>query len=263
MSGIDLDEMRSWSTEAGILARQYFNQARSWRKADNTWVTEADEAVERMLVERIATRYPDHGIIGEEQTRSGIDREFLWAIDPIDGTASFVNGLASWGISIGLLRDGIPYLGVIYLPILDDIYWCDSEGNAFWNEQRIHVAPYQTAWNNEDWLSIPSDAHRHFQIDFPGKTRSLGCSIASLAYVARGSAIGALLTRAAIWDIAAGLAILHAAGGRAIDLTGQPLHVGAMIDGSKMPVTCVFAEPAQAEALRSVITELAVDGVKD
>ena len=76
-----------------------------------------------LLVERITARYPDHGILGEEQTRQGLDREFLWALDPLDGTALFVAGLPTWGISAGLLRHGAPYFGMIYFPLLDDCYW--------------------------------------------------------------------------------------------------------------------------------------------
>src|SRR5262245_9302988 len=114
MPDVDLDELRSWMHECAVVARTMFNQVTGRRKADRTWVTEADVTIEKILAERIAARYPEHGIIGEEQTRRATDREFLWAIDPVDGTAAFVSGLPIWGTSLGLLRAGKPYLGMIY-----------------------------------------------------------------------------------------------------------------------------------------------------
>src|SRR5689334_3541376 len=119
----DLDELCSWVRDAGVLARQFFNQVTGRRKPDRSWVTEADLAIERSMVAQIAARYPQHGIIGEEQTRHQVDSEFLWALDPLDGTASFIAGLPTWGISLGLLRQGLPYLGLVYLPLLGDYYW--------------------------------------------------------------------------------------------------------------------------------------------
>ena len=82
------------------------------------------------------------------------------------------------------------------LPLLGDCYWATSSGDVFLNGNPIHViAPRE--WEGEDWISTPSNTHRRFLIDFLGKTRSLGCTAASFCYVARGSAVGALLTRAA------------------------------------------------------------------
>lgn len=252
MNDVDLDELRAWAREAGATARRYFNNSAARRKADRTWVTEADVAIERELVERISARYPQHGIIAEEQTRFGIDNEFLWALDPLDGTGSFVDGLPIWGVSLGLLRAGEPYLGVIYLPMLDDCYWCDAGGPAFLNEHPIQTLSPR-AWDSQDWISGPSNLHRRFTIGFPGKVRSLGCIAASLAYVARGSAIGALITRGAIWDLAAGMAILRAAGGVAIGLSGQPLDTAAMRDGRLLPEPIVVGAPGAAESLRGLI----------
>src|SRR5262245_55507712 len=183
MIDIDLDELIAWVRDAGATARSYFNQAEARRKADRSWVTEADVAIERALVALLAARYPQYGIIGEEQTNTGAGREFLWALDPLDGTASFVAGLPMWGVSLGLLRAGVPYLGVVYLPLLEDCYWAEPSGAAFLNGHPIHVAPPR-AWESEDWLSTPSNSHRRFTIDFVGKTRSLGCTAASLCYVA-------------------------------------------------------------------------------
>src|SRR5262245_22006510 len=128
MNDFDFDELRAWLYEASAIAQQHFKQSAGWRKADRSWVTAADGAIERMLVEHIAARYPQHGIIGEEQVRRDLGHEVLWAIDPLDGTASFVAGLPLWCISVGLLRHGQPYLGMVYVPLLDDCYWAGPDG---------------------------------------------------------------------------------------------------------------------------------------
>jgi myo-inositol-1(or 4)-monophosphatase len=252
MDEIDIGELRVWMQECGTIARRLFRNVVGHRKADQSWVTEADIEIERVLVERISARYPAHGILGEEQTRQGLDREFLWALDPIDGTATFVAGLPTWGISAGLLRHGLPYFGMIYFPLLEDCYWAGSSGGAFLNDQPIQVlAPHPP--DSQDWIATPSDAHKRFTIDFYGKTRGLGSTIGPFCYVARGSAVGGLISRAAIWDIAAGLAILQAAGGAAVGLSGAPIDTGAMLDGRLLEEPAILAAPHQIPALRAVI----------
>jgi myo-inositol-1(or 4)-monophosphatase len=254
MGDVDLDELRLWVREAGMLARQYFNRVEAHRKADRSLVTEADLAIERLVVERIAKRYPQHGIIGEEQTRQDLGREFLWALDPLDGTASFVAGLPMWGVSLGLLRDGLPYLGAIYLPLLDDCYWVGPSGDAYLNDHPIHVSS-PSSWESESWIAVTSNSHRRFAIDFAGKTRTLGCTAASFCYVARGSAVGALITRSAIWDIAAGMALLQAAGGTAVGFSGAPLDTTLMLGGQLLPEPVLLGAQEQTTLLRAAITD--------
>jgi len=252
MNEIDIAEPRAWMHECGAIALRSFRNVVGHRKADQSWVTEADVEIERVLVERITARYPAHGILGEEQTRQGIDREFLWALDPLDGTALFVSGLPTWGISAGLLRRGVPYFGMIYFPLLEDCYWAGPTGAALLNDQPIHVLAPRSP-DSQDWLATPSDAHRRFKINFGGKTRGLGSTVGPFCYVARGSAVGGLISRAAIWDIAAGLAILQAAGGVAVGLSGAPINTGAMLDGRLLDEPVILAAPHQVPALRATI----------
>lgn len=252
MTHIQLDEVGAWAVAGGEIALGYFNRVSGRRKADRSWVTEADEAVERFLVERIVERHPGHGIIGEEHTRSKLDNEFVWAIDPIDGTAAFVSGLPIWGVSIGLFRDRKPYLGVIYLPLLKDVYYAGPEGGAFFNDQQISVTTPEQ-WESETWLAVPSDTHRHFDLDFVGKTRTLGSTAAAMCYVARGSAVAALLTQVAIWDIAAGLAIISAAGGACTTLDGAPLDINPMLDGRAHYEPLLVAHPSQVARLQNAV----------
>jgi myo-inositol-1(or 4)-monophosphatase len=252
MSEIDIMELRAWMHECGAIALGFFRNVVGHRKADQSWVTDADIEIERVLVERIAARYPDHGILGEEQARQGLDREFIWALDPLDGTALFVSGLATWGISAGLLRNGVPYFGMIYLPLLEDCYWAGPVGDAMLNDRPIRsLAPRPL--DSQDWLAVPSDAHQNYTIDFAGKTRGLGSTVAPFAYVARGSAVGGLITHAAIWDIAAGLAILQAAGGVAIGMSGAPVDTRPMLDGRQIHEPALLAAPHQIPALRDSI----------
>jgi myo-inositol-1(or 4)-monophosphatase len=252
MNEIDIAELRTWMYACGAIALRSFRNVVGHRKADQSWVTEADIEIERVLVEHISTRYPAHGILGEEQTRQGLDREFLWALDPLDGTALFVAGLPTWGISAGLLRNGVPYFGMIYFPLLEDCYWAGPTGSAMLNDRPIQVLAPRPP-DSQDWIAIPSDAHRRFTINYDGKTRGLGSTVGPFCYVARGSALGGLISRAAIWDIAAGLAILQAAGGVATGLSGAPINTSAMLDGRLLDEPAILAAPERIPALRASI----------
>lgn len=252
MEDLNIEESIGWAREGGAIALRSFKHVVGRRKADHSWVTEADVAIERLLVERITKRFPDHGIIGEEQTRHTLDHEFLWAIDPLDGTSVFLSGLPMWGVSLGLLRHGQPYLGVIYLPLLDDCYWAGASGGAWLNGQAIQVAA-EHSFDGDDWLATPSNVHRRFAIDFVGKTRSIGATIGAFAYTARGSAVGGLLSRFSIWDVAAGLAILYAAGGVALDLSGRAFEARSILDGQSYAEPLLLGAPAHVDALRAAI----------
>jgi myo-inositol-1(or 4)-monophosphatase len=254
MSNIDIEELRHWLGEAGTIAKQHFKHVTGWRKADRSWVTEADQSIERFLGERLEKRYPNYGMIGEEQTRRGTRAEYLWVLDPIDGTASFVTGLPMWGISLGLLRDGKPHFGIIYMPLLDDCYWAGPEGHAYLNDRPIHVAEPRD-WEREDWLAVPSNSHNRFDINFIGKTRSLGSIAAEFCYVARGAALGALISRAALWDVAAGLAILQAAGGTALTITGQPIDLETLIAGQPNAEPFLLGQATHVNKLQACIDE--------
>lgn len=97
-------------------------------KDDGTPVTEVDLEAEALLRGRIAARYPDHGIIGEELGEEGRDREFVWILDPIDGTKSFVHGVPLFGTLVGLLHRGRPVVGLIHQPVLGRLAVGDNRG---------------------------------------------------------------------------------------------------------------------------------------
>ncbi|PDW00352.1 hypothetical protein A9Q02_10160 [Candidatus Chloroploca asiatica] len=252
VSEIAIDAVREWVAEAGILAMSYFNNVQAQRKADLSLVTQADLEIEHMLRERITARYPDHGIIGEEHGSGDTDREYVWCLDPIDGTGAFVAGLPTWCVSVGLLRHGQPYLGVILLPILGDCYWADATGPAFRNELPITVSQV-TSIDPNDWMSVSSYVHHQFRLCFPGKTRVLSSVAADCCYVARGSSVGALIGRANLWDLAAGFAILRAAGAVVTGLSGAPVDVPALLVQQRLPEPIVMAPPQLIDKLLECI----------
>jgi myo-inositol-1(or 4)-monophosphatase len=90
-------------------------------KADASPVTAADRGAEELMRARIAQKYPDHGIIGEEFGSERSDAEFVWVLDPIDGTKAFITGLPLWGTLIALLHRGLPVLGCIHQPVLGQL----------------------------------------------------------------------------------------------------------------------------------------------
>lgn len=92
------------------------------QKSDESPVTVADRETEAVLRQAIAARYPDHGILGEEFGSEGLEREFVWVIDPIDGTKSFISGAPLFGMLIAVLKAGKPVAGIIRMPALGECY---------------------------------------------------------------------------------------------------------------------------------------------
>lgn len=125
---------------AAVLRKYYRAPIVVETKADASPVTIADREAEQVLRELIRSAHPDHGIDGEELAAERLDSEFVWQLDPIDGTKSFVSGRPLFGTLIGLTRGGRPVLGVIDQCILNE-RWVGTAGGSTWNGERIRVRP--------------------------------------------------------------------------------------------------------------------------
>src|SRR5947209_5833998 len=181
-------------------------------KPDATVVTNIDRMVETWLREKIAARFPDHGFFGEEYGRDHVGAEFLWAIDPIDGTANMVHGLPTWAVSLGLLRAGRPFAGVVHLPVLGETYAATVGGGARLNGRPIHALDLETL-QRDDTVGIGSEAvHRVDLTQFISRQRNFGAVAVHLAYTARGALRGNVSGDDKLYDIAAGLLIATEAG---------------------------------------------------
>lgn len=110
------------------------------RKADQSPVTIADRAAETILRDRIASRFPDHAILGEEYGPAGSHDRYRWVIDPIDGTQSFIRGVPFYGVLVGLEVDGVPAVGVCHFPALGETFAASTGGGCWLNGRRTRVS---------------------------------------------------------------------------------------------------------------------------
>jgi len=231
LGDLDFEWLEKVVRHAGEIALRHFRKVRATRKADNTVVTAADGEVEAFLRDALSRAFPADGFLGEE-TGGGAGRSGrTWVIDPIDGTAAYAIGLPVWGVSVGLMRDRQPAAGLFYMPLVNELYLSHGGDASFdGRPMRVDDSGYV---DSESSLLVTSEAHRYFRIDFVGKTRALGSAAAHVCYVARGTAMAALLRYFSIWDIAAALPILRAAGGDLRYLSGRALDPAELADGRR------------------------------
>ncbi len=198
-------------------------------KSDLTPVTEADRAVEQAIRERLAAVRPDDAVVGEEYGSSNDSNPGRrWIVDPIDGTKSYVRGMATWSTLIALAVGEQVSVGVVSAPALPRRWWAERGSGAFADGRRIHVSAVPRlddavmAWSGiEDW-----DAVGRFDaiVELGRKcwrTRGIGDAWQYML-VAEGSAEIALDPEVKIWDLAALQVIIEEAGGRFTDFTGVP-----------------------------------------
>lgn len=214
--------------EAGALAADYQRRGvTAETKYDESPVTAADRACEKLIVEKIAREFPEDGVLGEEGANRDGQSGRKWIIDPIDGTRDFVRGIPLWAVLIGLEQDGEVVAGAAHCPRQGLLLWASKGGGAWANGQPIHVSG----------KTEPSDAvlcfngfqkagMRRFSESLVGwlqgfwAVRSLGGAVDAMM-IAQGHADAWIEPTAAPWDLAPLKIIVEEAGGKFASLDGE------------------------------------------
>ncbi len=198
--------------EAGTLAAGYYRRTQARRKSDGTLVTEADERANRLIVERIQTAWPGHAVLSEEGTTTyDPAAEQTWVIDPLDGTTNFARGFPIWGVSIALLRAGLPVVAVVGFPLLHELYWATAGGGTFCNGEFLQTDPAAKI-DNQQIFTQCTRTRRRLRIQSPLKARMLGSAAYHLLAVASGVSLAAVESTPKVWDLAGAVLVAQEAG---------------------------------------------------
>jgi myo-inositol-1(or 4)-monophosphatase len=246
--------------KAGEIALRYYkNPFTGYElKKDGSHVTIADKEIENYIRKRIKDEL-EGDIIGEEGENSQyFDSEYVWAIDPIDGTHSFALKLPGWCISIGLLKNRKPYLGFIYSPVFDELYYGGPENGAFLNFCDINCCVFnRKAFDKNDAICIDSKSMRTLSIDFPGKLRSFGSTALHLVFAAKSSVLGAHVGKVKIWDIAGAYSICIASGLSVRYISGEQICFDEkLLCGEALTQDIIACPPKACELLKNCFREI-------
>ncbi|NDF45123.1 MAG: inositol monophosphatase [Betaproteobacteria bacterium] len=202
------------------------------QKQVNDFVTEIDQASERIIIETLLTAYPDHGILAEESgsQHGNPNADHIWIIDPLDGTTNFIHGFPVYCVSIALQVRGKLEQAVIYDPTRNDLFTATKGRGAFMNERRIRVSKRTRL--NECLISTgfpfrpEDDFNKYLRLmgDVMQRTAGLrrpGAAALDLAYVAAGFSDGFFELGLQPWDMAAGALLVTEAGGLVGNFTGD------------------------------------------
>ncbi|HTV09711.1 MAG TPA: inositol monophosphatase family protein [Candidatus Aquilonibacter sp.] len=225
--------------EAGALLREYFHRGvHTEYKGDVDLVTEADRASEKLITERLHAAFPNHGIYGEEGTRRGLDSEYRWYVDPLDGTTNFAHGFPVFCVVLGCERrakqlaareDGEMVAGVIYDPLRDEMFTAERGSGARLNGAPIRVSPTRTLEESLLATGFPSRKRHetpnvHFYQEFTLRShgvRRAGSAAIDLAYVAAGRLDAFWEFNLNPWDTSAGYLLVEEAGGKVTHFDGR------------------------------------------
>jgi myo-inositol-1(or 4)-monophosphatase len=212
----------------------------------NDLVTEVDRGAERMIRNLINTHFPTHSFLGEEGVEPGpeasakalqdmSDSEYLWIVDPVDGTTNYVHGFPFFSVSIALAHRGQVIVGVVYDPSRDELFVAERGKGAYVHGRKMRVSEESMLSHSLIATGFPADPHVALPANMKGvqalapKVRNLrivGSAALHLAYVAAGRLSGFWEYSLSSWDIAAGSLLVEEAGGRMSDITGEPYHLG-------------------------------------
>ena len=229
-----IDKIVEIVKEASVILKEgYFKNKDVNFKGKKDLVTKYDVAVENFLKEKLSLEFNQFNIIAEESDNSNIEFNNSIIIDPIDGTTNFVNQVPHTCISLGVYKDKKPFIGVVYNPVLDELYTAQVGHGAYLNGEKLEVSkendfqkallstgfPY-TSGTCEDDLN---DVIKKIKDILPKcqDIRRLGSAAIDLCYVAKGTYEGYYEMNLKAWDVSAGLIILQEAGGKVTNIDGN------------------------------------------
>lgn len=233
-----LDIATEAALAAGVVLQDYLGKlenAITEKGRPGDLVTIADKASEQVILEVFGRHFPQHSILAEESGKLGNqDNEFLWAIDPLDGTTNYAHQYPCFAVSIGLLINGVPKVGVIYDPFRDELFRAAAGLGATRNRRPIQVS--QTAELSKSLLVSGFAYDRRETADnnyaefchlthLTQGVRRDGAAALDLAYVACGRVDGYWERGIAPWDVVAGIILVQEAGGNVTAYDGTPMKI--------------------------------------
>ncbi len=200
------------------------------RKRQNDFVSEVDEAAEQAIIATLRAAYPDHGILAEESGTQDAGADYLWVIDPLDGTTNFLHGFPQYCVSIALLHKGKPSQAVVFDPNRNELFTASKGVGAYLNDRRIRVSridkledalmgtgfPFREVGHLDDYLRMFRNVTKA-----TSGIRRPGAAALDLAWVACGRIDGFWEIGLSPWDMAAGALLVREAGGLIGDLEGN------------------------------------------
>lgn len=220
--------------EAGAYQlRHYFHNEElkiSNKEGINNWVTEADLASEKAIIDTIKADFPDHFVLSEEAGEMVTNSETKWIIDPIDGTINFASGIPLCCVSIGVEQNGEMILGAVYNPFMDELFFAQRGFGASLNGKKIHVSRKTEVSHSclvtgfpYTYLDMENGPLQVFEklIRKGVPVRRIGSAAIDLCWVAAGRFEGFFEHSLNAWDTAAGYLIVEEAGGKVTDMKGQ------------------------------------------
>lgn len=232
-----LNFIKQVALDAGAVLVQRLGSARISKKGDIDLVTEADIAAEELIIDRIRSYYPRHGILAEESgeavTVGDTASEWRWIIDPLDGTTNYAHGYPCFCVSIGVEHNGKLEFGVIYDPMRNELFAAERGQGATLNDRRIRVSDVEELSKAMLVTGFPynvrerPDFAREFVI-FTMNAQAVrrdGSAAIDLAYIACGRFDGFWEDGLNPWDMAAGILLIEEAGGRVSNFNDEPLSI--------------------------------------
>ena len=242
------------SRAAGAVLLEHFGHVTVEKKGARDLVTAADRAAERLILDGIRRRFPQDLILAEESCPDTTPRGRTWIVDPLDGTTNFVHGIPHFAVSIALVDNGVPLLGCVFNPALEECFSAAQDAGAFLGTQRLQVSHTQllseavlcTGFHYR--MELKADSNLQHFCDLAPLTRGLrrlGSAALDLCYAAAGRYDGFWELHLSPWDVAAGALVAKEAGAEVTDFRGGP---DWLLGGE-----IVAANPAMAAALRAVL----------
>src|SRR5512146_158840 len=228
--------MSETAREAGaLLMRHFHRRVEIEYKGDADLVTVADRESETLITDRIRARWPQHDILAEEGTRTKFGSDYLWYIDPLDGTTNFAHSFPVFCVSLALEHKGERIAGVLYDPTRDELFAAEKGGGAWLNQRRIRVSKIANLAETLVGTGFPSHKrHKNPNIYFYHQitlrthgVRRAGSAALDLASVACGRLDAFWEFNLNPWDTAAGVLLVEEAGGRVSDFSGGPFQIAS------------------------------------
>ncbi len=253
---VTIDDVKEAVSEAGRLAQLYSGKVHKGLKADQSVVTEADHAIESFLRLSLTTLAPAYGYLGEEteETRPPADGESrYWVVDALDGSRAFAATMPLWTPAICLMDGDRPVAGAAFNPGTGELFWAGEEGPAWCNDRPLRP-DFAMEMKPNTFIFGPTNHHRTFKIDFPGRVYSLGAPIYQLCLLAKGAVKGFFFDPMInLWDLAVPALLLDRVEGELVYASGRPVDLNELRDRRPVPEP-VFAGGAEmVEALRQRI----------